>query len=178
MLRILYSPLNYTHPSHLQGSVLNLNSSDSVLINFWIITHFKLKDLPQNWEVNDNISLLLLDKWELINDAACLIGGYLLRSRILKQCTEIILNPRLSSFISLPIPHHVSLTTTGEHSNTLSLGLAFILSQIPHFPLALKERVLLFLPAEIDLPDTFIARNPNHLNLLTMALNYAKNYRE
>ncbi|CCG87058.1 Oxygen-regulated invasion protein orgA [Erwinia piriflorinigrans] len=177
MLKILYSPVIYSHPTHLPDSIHNMNNEDNVLINYWLITHYQLKDLPAHWEARDSISLLILSRWELIHDAACMIGGYLLRCQLLKKCATLMSNPRLSSFISLPIRHHVLLANTENNLDTLSLGVAFVLSQIPHLPIGLKERVILILPAEIKLPEIYIARCPDHLNLLKMAINYAIDYK-
>lgn len=177
ILKILYSPALYSHPTHLPDSILNMNCEDNVLVNYWLITHYQLKDLPAHWEARDSISILVLSRWELIHDAACLIGGYLLRSQLLKKYATLVSNPRLSSFISLPILHHVSLGSSEKNLDTLSLGVAFILSQIPHLPIALKERVILILPAEIKPPEIYIVRCPDHLNLLKMAINYANNYK-
>lgn len=176
MLRILYAPAEYTHPTHLPEIFQNENAWEDVLVNYWLVSHYQLKDLPAQWEAADTSSLLIINHWAHMPTTARLIGGYILRNQLLSQCAALMSDPRLLAFISLPLTHHVSSVNTHQNVDISAWGVAFILSQIPLFPLALKERLLLSFPVGINPPQLLITRTPDHFNLLQMAVNYANHY--
>lgn len=85
-------------------------------------------------------------------------------------------DPSLLAFISLPLPHQVNTDEIRSQEDTLSYGAAFLLSQFPELPTALRQRLLLhfpygMIPAQLSAPRTI-----NNINLLRMALTYAHHY--
>lgn len=177
MLKILYSPIDYIHPTHLSALLLKKNILGYGLINFSLISYYQLNDLPTHWEMDDKITSLILTQWAQLPAAAHLLGGYLLRCELLSDCALLMADPRLLAFISLPIIHQVKTNAVENKVDTLARGAAFILSQIPRLPSALRERLLLSFPAGMILPQLAAVRTPDNLNLLKMAINYANHYK-
>nr|CBX80437.1 oxygen-regulated invasion protein [Erwinia amylovora ATCC BAA-2158] len=172
LLDILYRPADYTHPTYLTGHLQEYTCRDE-LLNFWLISHYQLDDLPAHWQADDKVLLLVLTHWEHMPSAAHLVGGYLLRAQLLSQCAVLMADSRLLAFISLPLFHHIPSPILLRSIDTTALGVAFILSQIHPLPFALKKRLLLSFPADIKLPQLDIVRTPEHFNLLKTAINYA-----
>ena len=119
----------------------------------------------------------MLSCWHLIPETAHLIGGYLMRNHLLTRGALIMSDPRLLAFISLPMPHGIALDPGSQTSMaTTSCGLAFILSQFPELPQALRQRLLLHFPAGMSIEPLPAGKTLNHINLLRMALTYANHY--
>jgi type III secretion system OrgA/MxiK family protein len=176
MMSILYAPAGYTHASRLPKMFRAGERQDDTLLNFWLLRQSKLCDLPDTWQPGDATLSRLLSHWQQIPAAAHLIGGYLLRSRLLKQSAVLMSDPRLLAFISLPLLHQVHIDHKHTGLDTASCGAAFILGQFPGLPAALRERLLLLFPAEMKLAKISAPKTPNNINLLRMALTYAHNY--
>lgn len=176
MMRILYSPVDYTHPSYLDKVFLRKIFWDDVLVNYWLLNHYHLGDLPQRWQNCDYTLSCVLSNWYQLPVIAHLTGGYLLRSRLLGQSTTLLSDPQLLAFISLPMINTVAIQNSQDINDTYAWGIAFILNLIPDIPLALRQRISLFFSAEMTLPSLHIARNPDNFNLLRMAMTYANNF--
>jgi len=176
MMSILYAPASYTHVSHLPEMFQASELREDTLLNFWLLRHGKLCDLPCAWQPDDTTLSLLLSRWHRLPIAAHLIGGYLLRSRLPEQGAILMSDPRLLAFISLPLLHQVTLDETNSPPDTLSCGTAFILGQFPELPVALHQRLLLHFPAGMTVAQLSAPKTLNHINLLRMALTYAHHY--
>lgn len=176
MMTLLYAPAGYTHASHLPEIFRAGGIREDTLLNFWLLRHGKLCDLPEAWQPNDAMLSLLLSRWHLLPAAAHLIGGYLLRGRLLEQSAALMSDPRLLAFVSLPLLHQVTLGDADAARDTASCGAAFILGQFPTLPDALRQRLLLSFPAGMPLATLSAPRNLNNINLLRMALTYAHYY--
>ncbi|UWS31906.1 oxidoreductase [Erwinia pyrifoliae] len=177
LLKILYRPADYTHPTYITDNLLQKFISQDVLLNYWLISYYKLEDLPSLWQADDTMLLLVLTQWEHMPVTAHLVGGYLLRARLLSQCAVLMSDSRLLAFISLPLIPHISSLTLPRSVDTIALGVAFILSQIHPLPLALMRRLLMSFPTDIKLPQLHIERTLGHHNLLKMAINYAIHFK-
>ncbi|QQG29060.1 type III secretion system protein [Pectobacterium carotovorum] len=178
MMSILYYPVNYTDPSHLPEELLVNEIWDETLINYWLLTQYKLENLPVNSTPCDPTSSLIIAYWQKIPTIAHLIGGYLLRSQLLSQGASLLIDHRLLTFISLPLVHHVAMKNVTQHIDTYAWGMAFILSQLTNFPIALRQRLFLSFPAQMALPANPISSHPDHINLLRMAITYANDYQK
>ncbi|WP_224558174.1 type III secretion system protein [Pectobacterium versatile] len=178
MIGILYYPVNYTDQSHLPEELLINEIWDDTLINYWLLTRYKLEDLPANKTPCDPTSSLIFTNWQQMPTVAHLVGGYLLRSQLLSQGASLLMDHRLLAFISLPLVHHVAMKNVTQHIDTHAWGAAFILSQLTDFPIALRQRLFLCFPAKMALPTSQIARHPDHINLLRMAITYANDYQK
>ncbi|RJL48613.1 type III secretion system protein [Pectobacterium carotovorum] len=176
MIEILYYPVNYTDPSHLPDELLVNEKWDDVLINYWLLTQYKLEDLPVNSMPCDPTSSLIFTHWQKIPTIAHLIGGYLLRSQLLGQGASLLIDHQLLTFISLPLMHHVAMKNVTQYIDTYAWGVTFILSQLANFPIALRQRLFLSFPAQMVLPENAIPSHPDHINLLRMAVTYANDY--
>ncbi|CCG86218.1 type III secretion system protein [Erwinia piriflorinigrans] len=176
VMRILYAPSCYTDHSHLPDGIASGDMFNDVLVNYWILTHFQLENVDKNWEPSDIISSLVVAHWYQLPRVAHLLGGYLLRNRLPDHGATLMADPQLLAFISLPLIHHVALDNAEQGVDTLAWGAAFILSLASVLPPAIKQRILLSLPSDINLPKINAAVAPNHINLLRIAATYAKNY--
>ncbi|MEH4929668.1 type III secretion protein [Enterobacter cloacae] len=175
MMKILYSPASYVHVSHIPEFFNISETKDATLLNFWLLRHKALTALPNDWQPNDAIVMLVLSYWHLIPITSHLIGGHLLRVKLTEQSSALISDSRLLAFISLPLRHQVNFKGT-DPIDTISLGASFILHQLHELPEALYQRLILHFPAEMRLPNIFSPRTLNHRNLLRMALSYARHY--
>ncbi|MGE6980171.1 type III secretion protein [Kluyvera intermedia] len=177
MMSILYAPASYTHASHLPEALIHGGIDCLTLRNLWIIRQCQLSHLPPTWQSRDETLTQLLSLWHRIPHTAHLIGGYLLRNQLLQRGALLMSDPRLLAFISLPLPCRVNLDTVrSDPINTASYGAAFILSQFPTLPQALRQRLWLHFPAETAFEPIPVAKTLNHINLLRMALTYANHY--
>lgn len=172
MMTILYSPVHYTHSSHYPDDFLDPKIWDDVLMNFWLLHHFVLENLPDGHAPIDNA---LLAHWYQLPDICYLIGGYLLRNQLLLQKTMLMTDPCLLRFISLPLRHHIKITGETDTSNTMLYGAAFVLGLFPNLPTALVQRFKLVFPATMKLPQLKVSLTLDHFNLFHMALTYAQN---
>ncbi|MBN3264696.1 type III secretion system protein [Pectobacterium brasiliense] len=178
IISILYYPVNYTDSSHFPEEILENGIWDETLINYWLLTQYKLEDMPIKKMPCDPISSLVLTHWQKIPIIAHLIGGYLLRGQLLSQGASLLIDHRLLTFISLPLVHHVAMKSVTQHIDTYRWGVVFILSQLTNFPIALRQRFLLSFPAQMALPNNPISSHPDHINLLRMAITYANDYQK
>ncbi|GKW40825.1 type III secretion system protein [Pectobacterium parvum] len=178
MISILYYPISYTDLSHLPEELLVDEIWDDTLINYWLLTQYKLEDLSVNSTPYDPISSLIFTHWQKIPTIAHLIGGYLLRSQLLSQGASLLIDHQLLTFISLPLVHHVEMKNVTQHMDTYAWGMAFILSQLATFPIALRQRLFLSFPAQMTLPEHPMSSHPDHINLLRMAITYANDYQK
>lgn len=176
IISILYAPARYTHRSHLPEVFQTREIRENTLLNFWLLKHGKLSDLPANWQPDDVTFSLLLSRWHLIPIAARLIGGYLLRNRLPEMGAELMSDPRLLAFISLPLLYQLALDETDTPLDTVSYGVTFIIGQFPGLPAALRQRLMLHFPSDITLAQFPAPKTPNRFNLLRMAFNYAYHY--
>lgn len=175
--RILYHPVGYAHSSHLPIGWHSINHYGEPLINYWISTYYQLVHLPESWQLNHSLTQLLLQHWYQAPTIAHLLGGYLLRSVLPHQGLTLFMDPQLLAFIALPLIHQVYIP---EHSllklDTYAYGVAFIFSQCPALPHALRQRLLLQFPVTLELPTLSAPPLPEHINLFKMALNYANTF--
>ncbi|SFN66133.1 type III secretion apparatus protein OrgA/MxiK [Izhakiella capsodis] len=176
IMTILYAPAYYTHESYLPETFLKDDIWEGTLINWWLLKHLKLSNLPNAWQPIDTMLSQLIAQWHLIPATAHLIGGYLLRNHLPKQGAVIMSDPRLLAFISLPLLHQITLDDAFTSPDTVSFGITFILGQFPELPVALRQRFLLHFPSGMKLPQFPAPKTLNHINLLRMALVYAHNY--
>ncbi|WP_256122470.1 type III secretion protein [Enterobacter pasteurii] len=177
MMSILYAPAGYAHMSHLPQALAYGDIDCPTLRNLWLLRQGKLSHLPPAWRSDNKTLSQMLSCWHLIPETAHLIGGYLMRNHLLKRGALIMSDPRLLAFISLPMPHGIALDPGGRTSMaTTSCGLAFILSQFPELPQALRQRLLLHFPAGMSIEPLQAGKTLNHINLLRMALTYANHY--
>ncbi|WP_254877192.1 type III secretion protein [Pantoea ananatis] len=177
MMSILYAPAGYAHMSHLPQALASGEIDCPTLRNLWLIRQGKFSHLPPAWQSDDETLLQMLSCWYLIPETAHLIGGYLMRNHLLKRGALLMSDPRLLAFISLPMPHGIALAPGDQTSMaTTSCGLAFILSQFPGLPQALRQRLLLHFPAGMSIEPLPAGKTLNHINLLRMALTYANHY--
>lgn len=146
-----------------------------MIANSWILNKYQLSTLPDMWKPSDVILSSFIDNWHLASVIADLLGGYLLRSKLLSSKVDLTAVPYLSAFISLPLIHSVIISEISGMPDITSYGVAFILSQFSDIPIALQQRLLLCFPAGLSLPILHAERTMNNINLLQMALNYAKN---
>lgn len=176
ILNILYSPVAYAHSDQVSEISHMINILDDVLLNHWIINQYQLENLPDTWQPDDTISLLILSHWYVIPTIAYLIGGYLLREQLLVKRINLIIDPQLSAFISLPLRHAIS--PRGHNVDCLAWGVAFISGLVKNLPVALQQRLRLCFPSDIIMPNIYIAKTADHINLLRMAINYAYNFQK
>lgn len=173
IMNILYSPVIYIHSDRL----LELDSSRDVLsdviLNYWIIKKYQLDDLPDNWQPHDAVSLLLFNHWQMIPKVAELIGGYLLRERLIVDKMALISDPKMLAFISLPLRHSVIINPQHHITDYSAWGAAFISKLLRSLPAALQQRLSLCFSEDMQLPELYIAKTPDHINLLRMAITYA-----
>ncbi|ORM83751.1 type III secretion protein [Pantoea deleyi] len=176
IMSILYAPAGYTHHSHLAEIFRAPETREEKLLNFWLLRHGKLSDLPPRWQPDEARCSLLLTHWHLIPLAAHLIGGYLQRERLPEMGAVLMSDPRLLAFISLPLLHEVALDDGDIALNTASCGVTFILGQFPGLPAALRQRLMLHFPSGMALAQFAAPKTLNHINLLRMAFTYAHHY--
>lgn len=175
IMNILYSPVMYIHADKLLELESSRNVLSDVILNYWIIKKYQLDDLPDSWQPNDVVSLLLFSHWQMIPKAAELIGGYLLRGRLIIDKMPLINDPKLMAFISLPLRHSVVVSQQCHITDYSAWGAAFITGLSHGLPTALRQRLSLCFTKDILLPEFCIAKTPDHINLLRMAINYAYN---
>lgn len=176
IMSILYAPASYTHRSHLPEIFRTSEIREERLLNFWILRHGKLSDLPARWQADEATFSLLLSHWHLIPIAAHLIGGYLQRNRLPETGAVLMSDPRLLAFISLPLLHEVTLGEAKIPLDTASYGATFILGQFSEVPAALRQRLMLHFPSGMALAQFAAPKTLNHINLLRMAFTYAHHY--
>lgn len=177
MMSILYAPAYYAHASYFPQELDNNGVFDLRMRSFWLIKQRKLSHLSTDWQSDDDTLSQLFNYWYLVPIVAHLVGGYLQRNKLLHKADLLMSEPKFLAFISLPLPHHISWSDidygTVDH---LPCGIAFILSQFPKLPQALRERLLLHFPLGMSYPQFSAAKTLNHNNLLRMALTYAHHY--
>jgi Bacterial type III secretion apparatus protein (OrgA_MxiK). len=177
MMSILYAPAGYAHMSHLPPALAAGDIDCPTLRNLWLLRQGKLSHLSPAWRSDNETLSQMLSCWHLIPETAHLVGGYLMRNHLLKRGALLMSDPRLLAFISLPMPHGVAPDPDCQTSvATTSCGLAFILSQFPGLPQALRQRLLLHFPAGMSIEPLPTGKTLNHINLLRMALTYANHY--
>lgn len=173
IMNILYSPVMYIHSDQLLDLGSSRNVLSDVILNCWIIKKHQLVNLPDDWQPDDIVSLLLFSHWQMIPKVAYLIGGYLLRERLIIDKMSLIYDPKLLAFISLPLRHSVGINQECHITDFSAWGAAFITGLSNSWPVALRQRLSLCFSKEIQLPESGIAKIPDHINLLRMAINYA-----
>lgn len=177
LFRILYHPLEYTHPNHLPAGWDKVEKGDEPLLNYWLHARYQLAHLPDDCRLHNNLTPLLLQHWQRLPLIAHLVGGYLLRTTLLRHGLMLFMDPQLMAFIALPLLHQVHFTGPAPGaSQTQACGASFILSQCPTLPHALRQRFFLQFPASVELPTLSAPLIPDHINLFKMALNYANCY--
>jgi len=173
IMNILYSPIIYINSDQLLELGSSRNVLSDVILNYWIIKKYQLVDLPDDWQPNDIVSLLLFSHWKMLPRVAYLIGGYLLRERLIIDKMSLIYDPKLLAFISLPLRHSVEISQQCHITHFSAWGAAFITGLSHNLPVALRQRLSLCFSKDMLLPESCIARTPDHINLLRMAINYA-----
>ncbi|WP_238493686.1 type III secretion protein [Pantoea ananatis] len=174
-MSILYAPASYTHRSHLPTIFRASEIREDRLLNFWLLRHGKLSDLPARWQPDEATCSLLLH-WHLLPLAAHFVGGYLQRNRLPEMGALLMSDPRLLAFISLPLLHEVTLNEGDIPFDTASYGATFILGLFPGLPAALRQRLMLHFPSGMTLAQFVAPKTLNHINLLRMAFTYAHYY--
>ncbi|MCS3431556.1 type III secretion system protein [Klebsiella sp. BIGb0407] len=175
LMSILYSPVMYIHSDKLLELHSSRNVLNDVILNHWIINQYQLEHLPDMWKPTDVVSILLFNHWQMIPIIVDLIGGYLLRERLLIDKMLLISDAKLLTFISLPLRHSVCVNKQSHITDYSSWGAAFITGLTQHLPVALRQRLSLCFSNNILLPESYIAKTPDNINLLRMAINYAYN---
>ncbi|MCX8958725.1 hypothetical protein [Erwinia psidii] len=175
LLRIMYDPSSYTHPNHLAETLLSRDIWDEILINYWIISHYQLEDLPDRWSARDMMTSLILDNWLLLPQAAHFAGSYLLRNQLMKQSALLATDAKLLAFISLPLVYQVSLTMAAEEITPAKCGADFIKSMVTGLPVALQQRIMLSFPSTEKETKCIASPTPDNINLFKMSLAYAYN---
>lgn len=178
MLNILYYPVMYIHSDNLLTLHSARNIVADVILNHWIINQYKLENLPTRWQPNDAVSISIFRHWQMIPRIAELIGSYLLRDQLLINKMSLVNDKNLLAFISLPLRHSVCINGRMPVTDYSIWGAAFITGLTLHFPAALRQRLSLCFSKNIILPELFIAKTPDNINLLRMAINYAHYIRE
>ncbi len=173
VMSILYSPIIYIHSDKLLEMSPSRNVLSDVILNYWIIKKYQLDDLPDSWQSDDVVSLLLFSHWQMIPKAAELIGGYILREQLIIDKMALISDPKLLAFISLPLRHSVIVNQKYHITDYSAWGAAFITGLSHSLPAALRQRLSLCFSKNILLPEFYIAKTPDNINLLRMAINYA-----
>ncbi|EIG1887031.1 type III secretion protein [Escherichia coli] len=176
IISILYAPARYTHHSHLPEIFQSSEIREDTLLNFWLLKHGELSDLPTKWQPDDVTFSLLISRWHHLPIVAHLIGGYLLRNRLPEMSAALMTDSRLLAFASLPLLHQLALDETNAPLDTISYGVTFIMGQFPELPIALRQRLMLHFPSNMTLAQFSAPKTPNHFNLLRMAFNYAHHY--
>jgi len=178
IMNVIYSPVMYIHSDKLLALGSSRTILSDVILNHWIIKHYNLEDLPDSWQPDDIVSLLLFSHWQMIPKVAYLIGGYLLRENLLIDKMSLICDPKLLAFISLPLRHSVIVSQPFYSADFSAWGAAFINGLSHNLPSAIRQRLSLCFSKDILLPEIFIAKTPDHINLLKMAINYAYDIRK
>ena len=178
IMSIMYSPVSYIHPGHLPAELTGNDRYDDVLINYWIINKFELEDLHEDWQSSDVVSSFLLPAWAMIPLIARLIGGFLIREKLLLSSAMLITDPRLLAFISLPLKHDILLDRKATDHTPTEWGVAFIFGLAEGFPKAILQRLKLLFSFDLILPEIVITRTPQQINLLRMAINYANDFKK
>lgn len=173
IMNILYSPIMYIHSDKLFTVSPSMDVLTDVILNYLIINQFQLEHLPERWQPDDVISILLINHWQMIPAVAALIGGYLLRERLLIDKMTLISDPKLLAFISLPLRHTVCVNKENCIADYSALGAEFITGLTHNLPVALRQRLALCFSNDVLLEKPFIAKTPDNINLLRMAINYA-----
>lgn len=174
LLKIMYCPSMYCHASYLMGEQHEQVLFNGVLLNYWLISYYQLEDLPGSWSPDCITASLIINNWQQLNRLAHLIGGYLLRSQLLRRGEILATDKKLQSFISLPLAHHVVIKYQPGLS-TMSCGAAYILALAEEIPFALHQRIKMNFSRDEKLPDIDVLPIPEHINLLKMGIAYAKN---
>ncbi|MEW5290499.1 MULTISPECIES: type III secretion system protein [Erwinia] len=175
LLRIMYCPSDYTDSHHLAEAQMTADIWNDTLLNYWLITHYQLEDLPEGWTACDVITSLILNNWYSLPKIVHLLGGYLLRERLMKQSAMMLSDERLLAFISLPLAHQVVVGSADPDITTMACGTAFLMSISTRLPEALRQRMILCLPPFKTPPVCIATPGPDQINLLKMSVNYAKN---
>ena len=175
LLNILYAPLGYIHSDNLSSAFSLNNIISDTLLNYWIISQYKLDNLPDYWRPEDPISLLIIPNWDMIPKIAYLLGGYILRERLLIDRATLITDLQLLSFISLPLQHTITICHEYDNFNYSTCGATFIMGIAKMLPFALQQRLRLFFSPIMDFPKMKISISPDNINLLKMAIIYARN---
>lgn len=176
IMKILYSPAHYIHPSHLPEELRDREMWGDVLVNYWIMKHCQLENVREDWVPASITASLILTNWRLLPNVAHLIGGYLLRTQLMTKGAALMTDPKLLAFTSLPLFHHIPVEQNEKSVDTVAWGAAFILSLATSLPQALQQRLRLCFPAEMELPDIKAEITPHHINMLRMAISYANDY--
>lgn len=176
LLRVMYDPVQYTDKSHFPDSFQLDKTWDTVLVNYWLLTYYKLEDLPDNWGSTGAVSKLILTHWHKLTTIAHLIGGHLLRARMPSLSGAFLTDKRLQAFITLPLPHHIVPGNDMDTADISACGAAFMLNLADELPYALRQRFSLCFPAHMRIPSLVASVTPDHINLLQMAIHYANNF--
>lgn len=173
-LRILYCPADYIDKSYLSNIDSLSKLQDKYLANYWIFTHYKLEHFSETWEASNFIDSLLIDNWFNLRIIAELIGGHLTRTLTHANSTLFFSDKRLLSFASMPLKYNLSIK--GNDIDRLSCGFAFLRNISLSFPNFLRDRLNLCFPKNIQTPTVNIFQSPQNINLLNMAVDYAKTF--
>jgi len=176
IMNILYSPIMYIHSDLLSELPSSMGILNDVILNHWIINKYHLEHLPDTWQPDDVVSKLIFTHWEMIPKITEFIGGYLLRERLLIEKTSLISDSKLLAFISLPLRHTVVVGQQNNNINHSAWGTAFIIKMTRNLPTALQQRLRLCFSPNIRLPNIYMTKTPDHINLLRMAINYAHDF--
>lgn len=173
IMNVLYSPITYIHSDKLLTVSSSIDVLSDVILNHLIIKQYQLEHLPDLWRPDDVVSILLLNHWRMIPSVATLIGGYLLREQLLIDKMSLINDPKLLAFISLPLRHTVCINREHNIADYSIWGAEFITGLTYNLPAALRQRLSLCFSNDVLLKKPTIAKTPDNINLLRMAINYA-----
>lgn len=173
-LRILYCPADYIDKSYLSNIDRLSKYYDKYLTNYWILTHYKLDHFSDTWEASNFIDSLLIDNWFNLRIIAELIGGHLTRTLTHANSTLLFSDKRLLSFASMPLKYDFPIK--GNDVDRLSCGFAFLRSISSSFPKFLQDRLILCFPKNMKTPMVNLVQSPQNINLLNMAVHYAKTF--
>lgn len=172
ILKILFYPAKYIDSSHIPDSIGTSFRENDYLINHWIINQFMLPFPSDIWESPDVLSSLFINNWQNLRFIAELIGAHITRTHAFNTSTLFFSDKRLQAFISLPLKYHVEIIS--HVTNRLSYGIVFLRMISEYLPTYLKSRLALCFPKELSLPLINITPTPMNINLLKMAIIYAK----
>ncbi|OWY74558.1 oxidoreductase [Pantoea sp. AMG 501] len=173
LLRIMYCPIKYCHSSYLVNLRGEQDLFSEVVLNHWLIKYHQLTDLPEGWIAENQVARLVIHNWYRLSTIAHYIGGYLLREWLLRNGAALATDKKLRSFIALPLMHHVVIDDLSGCCLKDS-GAAFIMALTPAMPQALRQRMSLCFSCDANFPQLIVKPAPEHLNLLKMAIAYAK----
>ncbi|EEK4519630.1 oxidoreductase [Salmonella enterica] len=174
-LKLLYAPLFYTDKSYLSALPDGKGEFSDKLLNYWLINYYKLDHLTDDFQHKntDIITTLFIHNWLLLPKVAYLIGSYIGR-RLSYEGIFLFPDSYMFEFMSLPLLYQAESNHLIQ-PDIISTGVSYLLNLGKGLPVALKQRFLLCFPKSINCPELDIPKTQDNINLLKIAISYAKN---